>query len=81
MIYTKPATIGERRTNIEREIRPFYTWKSSKIGFSVLTSASVPVVVMQKESNFIHNSIERTFTGIKNFIDIQNFLFYFKKLL
>ena len=58
----KPATIDEPRTNIEY-------WKSSKIGFSVWTSASVPVVAMQKISSFIHNGIERTFTGITNFID------------
>ena len=42
-----------------------------KIGFSVWTFASVPVVAMQKKSIFIHNDIERTFTGIKNFVDIQ----------
>ena len=49
-----------------------YRKSKSKIGFGVWTSASVHVVTMQKKSSFTHNGIERTFTGIKNFIDVQN---------
>ena len=33
---------------------------------------SVPVLAMQKKSSFIQNAIERTFTEITSFIDIQN---------
>ena len=62
-----------RISNVKlQQYRPIYAWKSSKIGFSVWTSASVPVVAMQKKSSLIHNRIERTFTRINNFIDIQN---------
>ena len=46
---------------------------SAKIG------TSRPVVAMQKKSSFIHICIERTFIGIKNFIDIDidiDILFY-----
>ena len=32
-----------------------------------------------KKSSFIDNDFEGSFTGIKNLIDIQNRLFYFKK--
>ena len=66
MIYAnKPATIDELRTNIEREIAAVSAdlcLKIVEIGFCVWTSASVPVVAMQKKSSFIHNGIERTFT-------------------
>ena len=76
MVYAnKPATIDEHRTNIEREIAAVstnYVWKSTKIGFSVCSSASVPVLAMQRKSIFIHKGNERTFTEIKNFVDIQN---------
>ena len=64
----KPAAIDELRTNFELDIPAV----SSKIVFSVWTSASVPMVAMQKKSSFIHNGIERTLTGIKNCIHIQN---------
>ena len=38
-----------------------------------LGSASVPMLAIQKKLSFIHNGIkQRTFTGIKNFIDIQS---------
>ena len=52
--------------------------KSSKIGFCVWTSASVLVVAMRKKSSFIHNGSERTFAGIKNFIDIRNRFWFIK---
>ena len=39
----------------------------------------MPVVAMQKKSSFIHNGIKRTFTGIKNFIDIQNRFCFIQK--
>ena len=38
-------------------------------------SASVSVVGMQKKLSFIHDDIERTFTGIKNFINKKTFVF------
>ena len=73
MVYAnKPAMIDKIRTNIKREIAAESAWKSSKIGFSVVTSASVPVVAMLKKWSFSHNGIERTYTGIKNFVVIQN---------
>ena len=65
---------NELHTNIKREIAAVSAnlcLKIAKFGFSVWTSAGVPVVVMQKKSSFIHNGIERIFTAIKNFIDIQ----------
>ena len=62
-----------RISNVKlQQYRPMYAWKSSKIGCSVWTSASVLVVAMQKKSRYIHNAIERTLTGIWNSIDIQN---------
>ena len=67
--------IDELRMNIEREIAAVSAdlcLKIVKKRFSVWTSANVSVVAMQKKSSFIHNGIERTFTGIKNFIDIEN---------
>ena len=64
-----------------QQFRRIYAWKSSKIGFSVWTSASVTLVVLQKKSSFIHNAMERTFTAIKNFIDIQNRKNYYFTIL
>ena len=65
MVYAnKPPTIDELRTNIEREIAAVSAdlcLKSSKIAFNVWTSASVTATT----------GVERTFTGLKNFIDIQ----------
>ena len=62
-----------RISNVKlQQYRPIYAGKSVKIGFSVWTAASVPVVAMQKESSFSHNGIACTFTGIKTFNDIQN---------
>ena len=56
-----------RISNVKlQQYSSIYAWKSSRIGFSM------PVVSMQKKSSFIHNGIERSFTAIKNFIDIQN---------
>ena len=76
MVYAnKPATIDELRANIERKIAAVSVdlcLKSSKIAFSIWTSASMPVLAMQKKSNFLSNGVERTFTGMKNFIDIRN---------
>ena len=72
MIYAnKPATIDELRTNIKREIanRPIYSRKSSKIGR--LDFCKPARGGYAKEIDF-HRGIECCFTGIKNFIDIEN---------
>ena len=58
-----------RISNVKlQQYRLISVWKSSKIGFSVWTTASVPVVARQKKSSFIHNGIERTFTFITSLI-------------
>ena len=72
MVYAnKPATIDELRTNIEHEIT------------AVLADLCLKIVknwVQRLDFCFIHNGIERSFTGIKNFIDIQNRFCLFKLL-
>ena len=45
----------------------------SASGFLQARHGGRAVVAMQKQSSIIHNGIERTFTGTKTFIDIQNF--------
>ena len=72
MVYgNKPAPIDELRTNIKREIanRPIYSRKSSKIGR--LDFCKPARGGYAKEIDF-HRGIECCFTGIKNFIDIEN---------
>ena len=66
----------------------YRTWNCSSIGRFMLEnrhklgSASRSGVPMQNISSFVHNGIERTFTGIKNFINIQErFCFMKKKFL
>ena len=70
MVYAnKPATIDELCTNIEGEIAAV----SADLCLKIVKNwvQHLTVMAMQRKSSFIHNDIERTFTEIKNFIDIQ----------
>ena len=75
-----PATIDELRTNIEHEIAAVSADLCLKIKNWVqrLDFCQRAVVAMQNNSSFIHNGIERTFTGIKNFIISETVFVLFK---
>ena len=64
MVYAnKPAMSAELRT-VSAENRKNWVQR--------LDFCKRLVVFMQNGSSFVHNGSERTFAGIKNFIDIQN---------
>ena len=77
MVYAnKPATINELCTNIEREIAAVsddLCLKTVKNWVQRLDFCKRAHGDQAKEiESFIHNGMERTFTGMKNFIDMQN---------
>ena len=75
MVYAnKPATIDELRTTIERKISAVSADLWLKIVYNLVQRLDYYKRARggHGKSSFIHNNIERTYTRIKNFIDIQN---------
>ena len=81
MVYAnKPATIDELRTNIGREIAAVSADLCLKIVKNwVQRLQACPWWSCKRNRGFIHNGIERSYTGINNFIDIQNRFVLFNK--